>query len=63
MPKGYWIGRVDVHDEDGYKPYVAANSDIFKKYGARPIVRGGRFMKRLKATGSHAQRRDRVQGL
>ncbi|MDB5484554.1 MAG: hypothetical protein JWR73_1222 [Tardiphaga sp.] len=43
MPKGYWIGRVDVHNEDGYKPYVAANADIFKKYGARPIVRGGRF--------------------
>lgn len=43
MPKGYWIGRVDVQNEDGYKPYVAANSEIFKKYGARPIVRGGRF--------------------
>lgn len=43
MPKGYWIGRVDVHNEDGYAPYVAANASIFKKFGGRPIVRGGRF--------------------
>ena len=25
MPKGYWIGRVDVKNEEGYKPYAAAN--------------------------------------
>jgi uncharacterized protein (DUF1330 family) len=43
MPKGYWIGRVDVRNEDGYKAYIAANGPIFHKYGARPIVRGGRF--------------------
>lgn len=43
MPKGYWIGRVDVHNEDGYKTYVANNSAIFAKFGARPIVRGGRY--------------------
>jgi uncharacterized protein (DUF1330 family) len=43
MPKGYWIGRVDVHNDDGYKPYVAANSAIFKKFGGRPVVRGGKF--------------------
>lgn len=43
MPKGYWIGRVDVHNEEGYKPYIAANAPIWKKYNGRPIVRGGRF--------------------
>lgn len=43
MPKGYWIGRVDVHNEEGYKPYIAANAEIFRKFGGRPIVRGGRF--------------------
>ncbi len=43
MPKGYWIGRVDVSNEDGYAPYIAANGPIFKKFGARPIVRGGRY--------------------
>ena len=42
MPKGYWIGRVDVHDEEGYKPYAAANPAIFKKFGGRYVVRGGK---------------------
>jgi uncharacterized protein (DUF1330 family) len=43
MPKGYWIGRVDVHDEEGYKPYAAANMAIFKKFGGKYVVRGGPF--------------------
>ena len=43
MPKAYWIGRVQVNNEEGYKPYVAANADIFRKYGGRFVVRGGKF--------------------
>ena len=43
MAKGYWIGRVDVKDEEGYKPYAAANPAIFKKFGGRFVVRGGKF--------------------
>ena len=43
MAKAYWIGRVDVHNEEGYKPYIAANAAIFKKWGGRFAVRGGRF--------------------
>jgi uncharacterized protein (DUF1330 family) len=43
MAKGYWIGRVDVHNDDGYKPYAAANPEIFRKFGARFVVRGGPF--------------------
>jgi uncharacterized protein (DUF1330 family) len=43
MPKGYWIARVDVHSEEGYKPYAAANPAIFKKYGGKFVVRGGKF--------------------
>jgi uncharacterized protein (DUF1330 family) len=43
MPKAYWIGRVDVHNEEGYKPYSAANPAIFRKYGGRFVVRGGKF--------------------
>ena len=43
MAKGYWIGRVDVNDEDGYKPYAAANPAIFKKFGGRFVVRAGKF--------------------
>jgi uncharacterized protein (DUF1330 family) len=35
MARGYWIGRVDVHNEEGYKPYAAANLAIFKKFGGR----------------------------
>jgi uncharacterized protein (DUF1330 family) len=53
MAKGYWIGRVDVHNAEGYKPYVAANPAIFKKFGARVVVRGGRF------TGVEGQSRSR----
>ena len=43
MPKGYWIASVDVSDPEGYKEYVAANAVAFTKYGARFLVRGGRF--------------------
>ena len=43
MAKGYWIARVDVTDQEGYKGYVAANAAAFSKYGARFIVRGGAF--------------------
>ena len=42
MAKGYWIARVDVQNEDGYKLYVAANGPVFKKFGAKFIVRGGK---------------------
>ena len=35
MAKGYWIGRVDVSNDEGYKPYAAANPAIFKKFGGR----------------------------
>ena len=43
MAKGYWVGRVDVKDPETYKDYIAANAAAFKKFGARFIVRGGRF--------------------
>ena len=43
MAKGYWIGHVDVTDPEGYKSYVAANAEAFRKYGAKFLVRGGTF--------------------
>ncbi len=43
MAKGYWIARLDVHNADGYKQYVAANGPVFHKYGARFLVRAGAF--------------------
>ena len=42
MAKGYWIGRVDVHDAQAYRAYVAANAEAFGKYGGRFLIRGGR---------------------
>ena len=43
MAKGYWIGRVDVHNEEGYKSYAGANPAIFRKYGGRFVVRAGKY--------------------
>ena len=43
MPKSYWIARVDVTNPDGYQGYVKANAAAFSKYGAKFLVRGGRF--------------------
>jgi uncharacterized protein (DUF1330 family) len=43
MPKGYWVVRMDVRDPEKYKDYATANAAAFKKYGARFLVRGGKF--------------------
>lgn len=43
MPKGYWIARIDVSDPSAYQDYIAANAKAFSKFGARFIVRAGRF--------------------
>jgi len=42
--KGYWIARVDVHNAEGYKEYVAQNGAVFAKYGGKFLVRGGRHV-------------------
>ena len=43
MVKGYWIARIDVSDPEGYKAYITANAEAFRKFGAHFIVRGGKF--------------------
>jgi uncharacterized protein (DUF1330 family) len=43
MPKGYWVVRVDITDQEQYKKYIAANAQPLKQYGARFLVRGGTF--------------------
>ena len=32
-----------MHNNEGYKPYAAANPAIFRKFGGRFVVRGGKF--------------------
>jgi uncharacterized protein (DUF1330 family) len=42
MAKGYWVASIDVTDPEGYKAYVAADAEPFRKYGAKFLVRGGK---------------------
>ena len=32
MPKGYWIVRVDIADQEKYKAYIAANAAPLTQY-------------------------------
>ncbi len=41
--KGYWIVRVSVADADRYPDYLAAAKPAFEAFGARFLVRGGKF--------------------
>ena len=43
MSKAYWIVRVSVKNAERYPDYLAAARPAFAKYGARFLVRGGRF--------------------
>ena len=43
MPRGYWIVRVDVRNEEPVKRYVAGNHPIFEKFGGRYLVRAQKF--------------------
>lgn len=40
MPKGYWIGHVEVHDAEAYKDYIAGATPAYKEFGAKFLVRG-----------------------
>ena len=42
MAKGYWVANIDVTDMDGYKAYVVANAEPFRKFGAKFLIRGGK---------------------
>jgi len=41
MSKGYWIAHIDVSDPQAYQTYIQANGEVFRKHGARFVVRGG----------------------
>ncbi|WP_156677933.1 DUF1330 domain-containing protein [Sphingomonas profundi] len=41
MAKGYWIAHVRVDDVEPYGLYATGATEAFKKYGGRPLARGG----------------------
>jgi uncharacterized protein (DUF1330 family) len=41
MPKGYVIARVTVTNPEAYAEYAKGATEAIKKYGGRPLVRGG----------------------
>jgi uncharacterized protein (DUF1330 family) len=43
MSKGYWVVHVSVKNADNYPNYLAAAKPAFEKFGARFLVRGGRY--------------------
>ena len=43
MAKGYWIAHVEVNNEEAYKSYAVANPAIYKKFGAKYVVRSGKY--------------------
>lgn len=44
MPKGYWIGSVEIDDMESYKKYIEANAAPLAEYGAKFLIRSGRFI-------------------
>jgi uncharacterized protein (DUF1330 family) len=43
MPKAYVIARVTVTDPEAYAEYVKAASEAIRRYGGRPLARGGAY--------------------
>ncbi len=41
MPKGYIVARIVATDPEKYAEYVKDASEAIRKYGGRPLVRGG----------------------
>ena len=41
MPKGYIVARIVVTDPEKYAEYVKDASEAIRKYGGKPLVRGG----------------------
>lgn len=43
MTKGYWMVHVEVENAVAFNAYVTAVADVFKKYDAHFLARGGQF--------------------
>ena len=39
--KGYWLGTVEVSDNERYKDYVSTAAAAYQRFGAKFLVRGG----------------------
>jgi len=44
MPKAYVVARVTVTDPEKYGEYVKSASEAIRKYGGRPLARGGAYV-------------------
>ena len=44
MAKGYWVVRVSIKNAENYPNYLKAAVPAFEKFGARFLVRGGRYL-------------------
>ncbi|HVL73332.1 MAG TPA: DUF1330 domain-containing protein [Beijerinckiaceae bacterium] len=43
MPKAYVVARITVTNPDKYAEYVKDATEAIRKYGGRPLVRGGAY--------------------
>jgi uncharacterized protein (DUF1330 family) len=43
MPKGYIVARIVVTDPEKYADYVKDASAAIRKYGGKPLARGGAY--------------------
>jgi uncharacterized protein (DUF1330 family) len=43
MAKGYWIAHMSINHPEDYPNYVETAKTAFQKYGAKFLVRGGRY--------------------
>lgn len=43
MPKGYWMGHIEVHDPETYKKYIEGATPAYREHGAKFLARGGAF--------------------
>ena len=41
MPKGYWVVRVDVANQEQFQKYAASTGDALEKYDGRFLVHAG----------------------
>jgi len=44
MPKAYWIAHVTVSEPEPYGLYAKGATEVFEKYGAKVLARGGEIV-------------------